>query len=86
MPSPSRCGGDIAAGDRSSRISRFDLRRLAQFRPLLDVVDQGEQLPLTIDLALALIAASHASKIGASFSTASLAGKENECRTLDRWL
>jgi hypothetical protein len=30
-----------------------DLRRLSQFRPLLDVVDQGEQLPLPIDLALA---------------------------------
>ena len=48
-PSLSRWRFDISAGDRCARNFLLYLRRLAQLRPLLDVVDQREQLPLPID-------------------------------------
>ena len=49
-PSLSRWRFDISAGDRCARNFLLYLRRLAQLRPLLDVVDQGEQLPLPVHL------------------------------------
>ena len=48
-PSLSRWRFDISAGDRCARNFLLYLRRLAQLRPLLDVVDQGEQLPLAVN-------------------------------------